>query len=81
MEQIGEDVPPCEGDLLGLLVAERPELRRLPAGLLTREHKAAELEHVAVLKARLAAYEAELVLGLADETPDDLDPPSGGTST
>ncbi|SDC80738.1 protein of unknown function [Geodermatophilus telluris] len=77
MEQIGEDAPPCDGGLLGLLVAERPELRRLPVGLLTREQKAAELEHVAGLKARLAAYEAELVLGLADDSPDDLDPPPG----
>ncbi|SDD34953.1 HNH endonuclease [Geodermatophilus telluris] len=74
MEQIGEDAPPCDG---GLLVAERPELRRLPVGLLTREQKAAELEHVAALKARLAAYEAELVLGLADDSPDDLDPAPG----
>ncbi|SFO72211.1 protein of unknown function [Geodermatophilus dictyosporus] len=78
MEQLREDQPPViAGGLLGLLVAEPPELRRLPVAALTREQKAAELEHVAALKARLAAYEAELVLGLADDTPDDLDPPPG----
>ncbi|SFP65701.1 protein of unknown function [Geodermatophilus dictyosporus] len=76
MEQLEEDQPPV-GGLLGLLVAEPPELRRLPVALLTRGQKAAELEHVAALKARLAAYEAELVLGLADDTPDDLDPAPG----
>ncbi|SFP70713.1 HNH endonuclease [Geodermatophilus dictyosporus] len=77
MEQLGEDQPPVAGGLLGLLVAEPPELRRLPVALLTRGQKAAELEHVAALKARLAAYEAELVLGLADDSPDDLDPTPG----
>ncbi|SFP51354.1 HNH endonuclease [Geodermatophilus dictyosporus] len=76
MEQLEEDQPPV-GGLLGLLVAEPPELRRLPVALLTRGQKAAELEHVAALTARLAAYEAELVLGLADDTPDDLDPAPG----
>ncbi|PRY48727.1 uncharacterized protein DUF222 [Geodermatophilus tzadiensis] len=78
MQEIEEDQPPvCAGGLLDLLVTEPPELRRLPVVLLTREQKAAELEHVAALKARLAAYEAELVLGLADDTPDDLDPAPG----
>ncbi|PRY50087.1 hypothetical protein LY71_104123 [Geodermatophilus tzadiensis] len=65
MQEIEDDAPPV-GGLLDLLVTEQPELRRLPVALLSREQKAAELAHVAALKARLAAYEAELVLGLAD---------------
>ncbi|MGY1670527.1 DUF222 domain-containing protein [Geodermatophilus sp. SYSU D00710] len=52
-------------------------LARLPVSLLSREQKAAELQRVAALKAMTAAYEAELVLGLADDSPDDDDPPPG----
>jgi hypothetical protein len=51
--------------------------RRLPVALLDRAQKAAELQRVQAHKAMLAAYEAELVLGLADDTPDTLDPPAG----
>nr|WP_100498241.1 HNH endonuclease signature motif containing protein [Geodermatophilus chilensis] len=50
--------------------------RRLPVSLLTREQKAAELQRVQARRAMDAAYEAELVLGLADDTPDTLDPPA-----
>ncbi|WP_336032336.1 DUF222 domain-containing protein, partial [Geodermatophilus sp. FMUSA9-8] len=61
---------------LAALLAERPPtLRRLPVALLSREHKARELQRLAALKAQTAAYEAELVLGLADDSPDD--PPPG----
>jgi hypothetical protein len=45
--------------------------------LLTREQKAAELQRVVALRAMAAAYEAELVMALADDTPDALDPPPG----
>ncbi|SHH15837.1 hypothetical protein SAMN05444351_4129, partial [Geodermatophilus nigrescens] len=63
---------------LAALLAERPvPFRRLPVALLSREHKARELQRLAALKAQTAAYEAELVLGLADDSPDDDDPPPG----
>jgi hypothetical protein len=52
-------------------------LQRLPMSLLSREQKAAELARVQALKAVTAAYEAELVLGLADDSPDADDPPPG----
>ncbi|MGY1774594.1 DUF222 domain-containing protein [Geodermatophilus sp. SYSU D00804] len=59
-------------------VLHRPvRLPRLPVSLLTREQKAAELERVQALKAMAAAYEAELVLGLADDSPADDDPAPG----
>ncbi|MEX5721598.1 DUF222 domain-containing protein [Geodermatophilus maliterrae] len=77
MQEIEEDQPPFAGGLLDLLLAQPAELPRLPVGLLSREQKAAELQRVAALKAMTAAYEAELVLGLADDTPDDLDPAPG----
>jgi hypothetical protein len=50
--------------------------RRLPVFLLTNEQKAAELQRVQTRRAMDAAYEAELVMGLADDTPDTLDPPA-----
>jgi Domain of unknown function (DUF222) len=65
-----------EGLLLDRVLAAPPRDRRLPVGLLDREQKAAELQRVQARKAMLAAYEAELVLGLADDTPDTLDPPA-----
>jgi hypothetical protein len=74
MTAVEEGEPAPAGDLLGLLLARGPELQRLPVGLLSREQKAAELQRLAALKAMTAAYEAELVLGLADDSPDDLDP-------
>ncbi|HJX43073.1 MAG TPA: DUF222 domain-containing protein, partial [Geodermatophilus sp.] len=52
-------------------------LHRLPVPLLSREQKAAELVRVQAVKAMAAAYEAELVLGLAEDSPDDDDPPPG----
>jgi hypothetical protein len=73
-----EDVEqPVAGDLLDLLASRPLEFRRLPVGLLSREQKAAELARVQELRAVTAAYEAELVLGLADGSPDDDDPPPG----
>jgi hypothetical protein len=73
-----EDVEqPVAGDLLDLLASRPLEFRRLPVGLLSREQKAAELQRVQELRAVAAAYEAELVLGLADDSPDVDDPPPG----
>ena len=40
-----------------------------PVGLMSREEKAAELAALQAEKARRAAYEAELILGLATDTP------------
>ena len=65
-----------EGLLVDWSVAQPLPDRRLPVGLLTREQKAAELQRLQARKAMDAAYEAELVLGLADDTPDTLDPPA-----
>jgi Domain of unknown function (DUF222) len=50
--------------------------RRLPVALLSKAQKATELQRVQSRRAMDAAYEAELVLGLADDTPDTLDPPA-----
>jgi hypothetical protein len=73
-----EDVEqPVAGDLLDLLASRPLEFRRLPVGLLSRQQKAGELQRVQALRAQTAAYEAELVLGLADDSPDDDDPPPG----
>src|SRR3712207_2117434 len=77
MTAVEEDDPAVAGDLLDLLLAQSPGVPRLPVALLSREQKAVELQRVAALKAMTAAYEAELVLGLADDSPDDLDPAPG----
>ena len=50
--------------------------RRLPVSLLSRGQKAAELQRVQARRAMDAAYEADLVMGLADDSPDTLDPPA-----
>jgi hypothetical protein len=68
--------------LLASMVAELDlavpaRIRRLPVAALTRAQKARELERLQRSRAMLAAYEAELVLGLAADTPDTLDPPPG----
>ena len=77
MQEVAEYESPVERALVDLLIDEPAPFRRLPVALLSREQKAAELQRVATLKARTAAYEAELVLGLADDSPDDLDPAPG----
>jgi hypothetical protein len=64
-----------EGALVGWLLERAPSSARLPVGVLTREEKAAELQQLQARKAMDAAYEAELILGLADDTPDTCDPP------
>ena len=65
-----------EGLLLDWSVDQPLPDRRLPVALLTREQKAAELQRVQARRAMDAAYEAELVMGLADGTPDTLDQPA-----
>ncbi|HYO34978.1 MAG TPA: DUF222 domain-containing protein [Geodermatophilus sp.] len=77
MSGVAGAVSPVERALVDLLADRPAPLRRLPVSLLSREQKATELARVQALKARTAAYEAELVLGLADDTPDDDDPPPG----
>jgi hypothetical protein len=64
-----------EGLLVDWVVDQPVPSFRLPVPLLDRGQKAAELQRVQAEKARLAAYEAELVLGLADDSPDTFDPP------
>ena len=65
----------AEGLLLDWAVEQPLPDRRLPVALLSKAQKAAELQRVQARRAMDAAYEAELVMGLADETPDTLDPP------
>ncbi|SDY76978.1 protein of unknown function [Geodermatophilus africanus] len=76
MTSAGALCTPIEAALVGRLLDRPPTTARLPVGALTRDQKAAELQRVQARKAMDAAYEAELVLGLADDTPDTLDPPS-----
>ena len=77
MSSVGPVRSPLEAELVGRLLERRPTSVRLPVGLLTRQEKAAELQRLQARKAMDAAYEAELVMGLADDTPDTLDPPPG----
>ncbi|MGY1700972.1 DUF222 domain-containing protein [Geodermatophilus sp. SYSU D00766] len=77
MQEVEDVESPPVGDLLDLLAARPPEISRLPVGLLSREQKAAELQRLQARKAMDAAYEAELVLALADDSPDEDDPPPG----
>jgi hypothetical protein len=76
MTSAGSLRTPFEGALVGRLLERPPSSSRLPVGVLTRAEKAAELQRLQARKAMDAAYEAELVLGLADDTPDTLDPPA-----
>src|SRR3954463_15780369 len=50
---------------------------RLPVVWLSAEEKAEELQRLQRNRARDAAREAELILGLAADRPDELDPPPG----
>jgi Domain of unknown function (DUF222) len=81
MTAAGPRAPSVEDELATLLVeveqARAPQLRRLQVARLTREQKAAELARVQADRAREAAWEAELILSLAEDTPDTLDPPPG----
>src|SRR3954454_24355882 len=75
MTSAGSLRTPVEAVLVGRLLQRPPSSARLPVGALTRAEKAAELRRLQARKAIDAAYEAELVLGLAEDTPDTLDPP------
>ena len=77
MQQVADHRSPVERALAGRLIEQPVRLSRLPVAVLSREQKAAELRRVAAVKAMTAAYEAELVLGLADDSPDDADPAPG----
>lgn len=65
-----------EGLLLDWSIEQPLPDRRLPVALLSKSQKAAELQRVQARRAMDAAYEAELVMGLADDTPDTPDPPA-----
>ena len=65
-----------EGLLLDWSIDQPLPDRRLPVALLSKAQKAEELQRVQARRAMDAAYEAELVMGLADDTPDTLDPPA-----
>lgn len=65
-----------EGLLLDWSIQQPLPDRRLPVSLLSKAQKAAELQRVQARRAMDAAYEAALVMGLADDTPDTLDPPA-----
>ncbi|SDO22013.1 HNH endonuclease signature motif containing protein [Geodermatophilus sp. DSM 45219] len=77
MAVVAEQQTPLEGLLVDWLVDQPLLGARLPVSMLTRAQKAAELQRVISARAMAAAYEAELVLGLADDSPDTLDPPPG----
>ena len=66
-----------EGVLLDWSLDQPVELPGLPVGLLSKEQAAAELQRRQRRQAMDAAYEAELVLRLAELTPDDDDPRPG----
>ncbi|NEK85498.1 DUF222 domain-containing protein [Blastococcus saxobsidens] len=74
MSAVGSVRSPLEAGLVALLLERPPTSARLPVGVLTKEEKAAELQRLQVRRAMDAAYEAELILGLAEDTPDTLDP-------
>jgi hypothetical protein len=54
-----------------------PTLRRAALAGLSREEKAAALVRSQANRAMEAAWEAELICSLAEDTPDTLDPPAG----
>ncbi|MGY1750294.1 DUF222 domain-containing protein [Modestobacter sp. SYSU DS0511] len=64
-----------EGVLLDWTLEHPVEPSRLPAAWLSEEELAAELQRVQQRRARDAAYEAELILGLAADRPGSADPP------
>ena len=66
-----------EGVLVDWVVT-RPALQpRPPVGLLSAEQKAVELQRIQGERARLSAWEAEVMLGFAADRPDDHDPEPG----
>jgi hypothetical protein len=66
-----------EGVLIDWSLDQPVDLPGLPVGLLSREQAAAELVRRQRRQAMDAAYEAELILRLAELTADEFDPPAG----
>jgi hypothetical protein len=64
------DRSPMEGVLVGWLLDRPPAVSRLPVDALSATDVAAELQRVQARKAMDAAYEADLIMGLAAERPD-----------
>ncbi len=77
MQEVEDVGSPVTGGLLDLLVSRPPEVARAPVALLSDDQVAAELARVQARRAMDAAYEAELVLRLAELRPDGDDPPPG----
>src|SRR3954469_3919145 len=66
-----------EGMLLDWVRTRPTPEPRLPVSWLSAEEKAAELQRIQANRARDPAREAECVLALAADRPDELDPPPG----
>src|SRR4051812_50148707 len=66
-----------EGMLLDWVRTRPTPEPRLPVSWLSAEEKAAELQRIQANRARDAAREAELILSLAADRPEELDPPPG----
>ncbi|MGY1702205.1 DUF222 domain-containing protein [Geodermatophilus sp. SYSU D00766] len=77
MEEVAEYVSPVERALAGWLVERPVQVPRLPVAVLSDEQAAVELQRLQARKAMEAAYEAELVLRLAEARPSDADPAPG----
>ncbi|MGY1777467.1 DUF222 domain-containing protein [Geodermatophilus sp. SYSU D00804] len=77
MQEVAGHVSPLERALAGWLLEQPVSIPRLPVALLSDEQAAAELQRVQARKAMEAAYEAELVLRLAEARPADTDPAPG----
>ncbi|MGY1696003.1 DUF222 domain-containing protein [Geodermatophilus sp. SYSU D00814] len=75
--EVVEYVSPVERALAGWLVERPVQVPRLPVAVLSDEQAAAELQRVQQRRAMEAAYEAELVLRLAEARPADDDPAPG----
>jgi hypothetical protein len=69
--------PPFEEVVIDVVRTPRTAGPRVPVAWLSKAEKAAELQRIQARRAMDAAYEAELILGLAEDTPDDDDPPPG----
>ncbi|TQN42282.1 uncharacterized protein DUF222 [Blastococcus colisei] len=66
-----------EGVLIDWLLDQPVSPSRLPVALLSKEQAAAELHQQQRRQAMAAAYEAELIVRLAELTSDEHDPPAG----
>src|SRR3954469_7218089 len=66
-----------EGALVDWVITRPAAEPRPPVVWLSKEQKAAELVRIQQRRARETAYEAEVILGLAADCPDELDLPPG----